>query len=266
MADDADRIIELYDRHARAWETQRGRELFERPWLDRFLALVPRGGSVLDLGCGSGEPIARTLIEAGYGVTGVDSSPAMIALCESRFPDARWLVADMRGLSLGQRFDGILAWDSFFHLRPGDQRAMFPVFRDHAAPRRGAALHLRPASGVAMGDVAGRAPLPREPRPGRIPRPPRRARLCGRRLRTRGPRLRCAYRMAGAARLASGGETPSCRGSADRVRDEHVRNVINPTPATLLSEGSRLLRERQVGHISDAEYPKRSFSAGVPRR
>src|SRR3954467_11847349 len=169
MADDADRIIELYDRHARAWETQRGRELFERPWLDRFLALVPRGGAGLDLGCGWGEPIARTLIEAGFGVTGVDSSPAMIALCESRFPDARWLVADMRGLSLGQRFDGILAWDSFFHLRPGDQRAMFPVFRDHAAPRRGAALHLRPA--LRSGETALRSSrtYPRTPPAVRIP-------------------------------------------------------------------------------------------------
>jgi len=155
MADDADRIIELYDRHARAWETQRGRELFERPWLDRFLALVPRGGSVLDLGCGSGEPIARTLIEAGFGVTGVDSSPAMIALCESRFPDARWLVADMRGLSLGQRFDGILAWDSFFHLRPDDQRAMFGIFRDHAAPGAALLFTSGPRAGVAMGEWQG---------------------------------------------------------------------------------------------------------------
>src|SRR3712207_7171924 len=57
------------------------------------------------------------------------------------FPDARWVVADMRTLRLGARFAGILAWDSFFHLRPDDQRAMFRTFRDHAAP--GAALLFR---------------------------------------------------------------------------------------------------------------------------
>jgi SAM-dependent methyltransferase len=153
--DDADRIIGLYERHARAFDAERGRSLIERPWLERFLALVPPGGSVLDLGCGAGEPIARHLIAAGRAVTGVDSSTMMIALCESRFPDGRWLVADIRKLSLGRRFDGILAWDSFFHLRAGDQREMFALFRDHAAP--GAALMFTsgPRAGVAIGTLFG---------------------------------------------------------------------------------------------------------------
>jgi len=39
----------------------------------------------------------------------------------------------MRGLALGRRFDGILAWDSFFHLNYDDQRRMFAVFADHAS-------------------------------------------------------------------------------------------------------------------------------------
>ena len=42
----------------------------------------------------------------------------------------------MRELALGRKFSGILAWDSFFHLRHDDQRRMFPVFRQHAAPKR----------------------------------------------------------------------------------------------------------------------------------
>jgi hypothetical protein len=28
----------------------------------------------------------------------------------------------------------VLAWDSFFHLKPGDQQRMFNVFSRHAAP------------------------------------------------------------------------------------------------------------------------------------
>jgi hypothetical protein len=61
----------------------------------------------------------------------------------------------MRGLALGRRFDGILAWDSFFHLTHDDQRAMFAVFAAHAAP--GAALMFTsgPAHGIAMGQYAG---------------------------------------------------------------------------------------------------------------
>lgn len=152
MVAGSDRIIGLYERHARAFDQDRYRGLFEKGWLERFRALAPNGGSVLDLGCGMGEPIARYLIEAGYALTGVDSSPSMIALCRERFPAQTWHVADMRGLALTQTFGGIIAWDSFFHLTPDDQRRMFPVFRFHAAP--GAALMFTsgPVHGEALGE------------------------------------------------------------------------------------------------------------------
>ena len=45
MTDDADRIIGLYERHARSYDADRGKTLFERPWLDRFAALIPSGGT-----------------------------------------------------------------------------------------------------------------------------------------------------------------------------------------------------------------------------
>jgi SAM-dependent methyltransferase len=75
----ADEIIGLYERHALSWDTERDRSLFESPWLGRFRELVAPGGSILDLGCGSGEPIARQFIEQGFRLTGVDTSKAMIA-------------------------------------------------------------------------------------------------------------------------------------------------------------------------------------------
>jgi SAM-dependent methyltransferase len=155
MNSDADRIIGLYQRHARAWARDRGQQLFERAWLDRFCDLLPAGAAVLDIGCGSGKPIARYLIEQGCKLTGVDSSPEMIALCAASFPDLAWHVADMRTLSLAQRFDGILAWDSFFHLCPDDQRRMFPIFRVHAAPCGALMFTSGPAHGEAIGSYQG---------------------------------------------------------------------------------------------------------------
>lgn len=149
------RIIGLYDRHAHAFDKDRVRILFEKGWLERFRALIPPGGSILDLGCGMGEPIARHLIEAGYALTGVDSSPSMIALCESRFPAQTWMVADMRGLALTQRFDGVIAWDSFFHLTHDDQRRMFPVFRAHAAPKAALMFTSGPSHGESTGIYQG---------------------------------------------------------------------------------------------------------------
>jgi SAM-dependent methyltransferase len=146
-----DAVVDLYERHAQVYDRDRGRSLQERVWLDRFLAYLPAGGTVLDVGCGMGEPIARYLIDRGFGVVGVDASRSMIELCRARFPNSAWLLLDMRQLELQQRFDGILAWDSFFHLGTDDQRGMFPRFAAHA--RHGAPLMF--TSGSAEGEAIG---------------------------------------------------------------------------------------------------------------
>jgi SAM-dependent methyltransferase len=144
-------IIHLYERHADNFDRDRSRSLQEKAWLDRFLGHVRRSGKVLDIGCGMGEPMARYCLEGGFHVTGIDSSPSMIAMCRARFPHAEWLVADMRDLALNRRFDGLLAWDSFFHLSADDQRAMFPRFARHA--ESGAPLMF--TSGTSEGEVIG---------------------------------------------------------------------------------------------------------------
>lgn len=157
MNSDADNIVGLYRRHAAAWLRQRGRHLTERKWLDRFVALLPAKPKVLDIGCGPGEPIVRYLLETGCAVTGIDAAPEMIDIAKGYFPDATWLVSDMRSLTLNATFDGLLAWNSFFHLSPEDQRRMFPVFRRHAAA--GAALMFTsgPSFGEAIGSFEGEA-------------------------------------------------------------------------------------------------------------
>jgi SAM-dependent methyltransferase len=151
MTSDADNIIGLYRRHAAAWLRQRGRHLTERKWLDRFVAQLPSRPKVLDIGCGPGEPIARYLLGTGCAVTGIDAAPEMIDIAKGTFPDATWLVSDMRSLDLNATFDGLLAWNSFFHLSPADQRQMFPIFRRHAAS--GAALMF--TSGLSFGEAIG---------------------------------------------------------------------------------------------------------------
>ena len=157
MSPEATRIIELYQRKALEWVRNRERpgELFEKSWLDRFRALLPSAGSILDIGCGSAEPIARYFIERGHQITGVDSSAALIEICRTRFPRLQWRVADMRHLALGRKFNGVIAWDSFFHLCPDDQRQMFPIFREHAAPEAALMFTSGPSHGEAIGSFEG---------------------------------------------------------------------------------------------------------------
>ena len=47
-------VIDLYQRHGAAWAALRNRALVEAGWLDRFCALLPADGAILDIGCGSG--------------------------------------------------------------------------------------------------------------------------------------------------------------------------------------------------------------------
>ena len=145
----------LYERHAMAFDRDRGRRLVERTWFERFRDVMPAGADVLDLGCGSGEPVARYLIETGHRVTGVDSSPTLIGLCCSRFPDEMWIAGDMRDVSLSRRFGGVVAWNSFFHLTPDDQRAMFAVFRAHAEPCAALMFTSGPRAGETIGAYQG---------------------------------------------------------------------------------------------------------------
>ena len=80
----------------------------------RFLAHVPKGGSVLEAGCGSGRD-ARAFAQAGYAVTAFDGSAKMVELATAhtglpvlhrRFEDADW--QDV--------FDGIWSCASLLHV------------------------------------------------------------------------------------------------------------------------------------------------------
>lgn len=146
-----DSVIDIYRRHGSVWAQHRGDRLPEQAWLDHFCSLLPACGAVLDIGCGSGVPLARELSGRGFRVTGTDGASTMLALFQRNLPGAPSRLADMRQLDLGQQFAGLLAWDSLFHLSPDDQRAMFARFRAHATP--GAALMF--TSGNTEGDAIG---------------------------------------------------------------------------------------------------------------
>lgn len=150
--DAASAVIKLYQKNALAWSASRDKRLFEQPWLDSFLSVTAEGGlQILDLGCGSGEPIAEYLIAKGHRVTGVDGAAALIETARAKFPDQTWITADMRNTPPMGRFHGLIAWHSFFHLIPDDQRSMFEKFNRLCHP--GAALMF--TSGTSCGEAIG---------------------------------------------------------------------------------------------------------------
>ena len=86
---------------------------------------LPRGASVLDLGCGSGVPIASDLAKLGFFVAGIDASPTLIAEFHRQLPNALWACEAVEDSAFFERkFDGILAIGLIFLLSEDLQRAV----------------------------------------------------------------------------------------------------------------------------------------------
>ncbi|MEU6077421.1 class I SAM-dependent methyltransferase [Micromonospora sp. NPDC047074] len=68
----------------------------------------PDAGSLLDVGCGTGEHL-RWLRGLFDRVEGVDLSAAMVAVARAKLPGVQVHVADMCRLDLGRRFDAVIS-------------------------------------------------------------------------------------------------------------------------------------------------------------
>ena len=143
----------VYDRQATEYDKRRSKALFEARWLARFTASLRPGERVVDLGCGTGDPIARWFMAKGFDVTGVDFSDAMLAIARDRWPDGDWRHADMREFDLGQIFDGIIAWNSFFHLTAEEQKGCIARMARHLRSGGMLMLTVGPRAGEESGTV-----------------------------------------------------------------------------------------------------------------
>lgn len=155
-ADAADRIVSLYEEKARVWSRNRGREaILEKGWLAQFEKGLRAPATILDLGAGNGYPIAATLLDRGHKVVGIDSAASLIREAAASLPQGEWHFADMRVYDDERLFDGLIAWHSFFHLRPGDQREMIVRFSELVRPGGMLMFTTGPKPGVTIGEWEG---------------------------------------------------------------------------------------------------------------
>ena len=127
-SDPADIVREGYDAIARTYHGQRDK-FKNQGLLAAFMSHLAPGGHVLDVGCGAGVPVARSLIDSGFDVTGVDVSSSMLDLARSHVPEARFLKMDMRELEFdASSFDGICALYSLFHIPQGEHSRAIASF------------------------------------------------------------------------------------------------------------------------------------------
>lgn len=113
-----------YDDIAEQWHAA-PRGFAARGYVELILEGLAPGARVLDLGCGTGEPIARHLAERGFRVVCVDESARMLEIARRVVPGAELVRADMRGLRLEGTFAAAVAWDSLFHVEREHHREVF---------------------------------------------------------------------------------------------------------------------------------------------
>ena len=108
-----------YDRIAAQWHKNfRGQAYVDRTlgYVDCVLQGLPPQASVLDLGCGTGNPIARHIIYRGFRVVGVDQSTKLLEIARTVIPEAELIHADMVDIQFMKSFAAAIAWDSVFHV------------------------------------------------------------------------------------------------------------------------------------------------------
>ena len=86
-----------------------------------------KGSVVLDLGCGTGIPVTKILLDEGLAAYAVDASPTMIEEFRQNFPNVPVACESVERSSFFNRsFDGIISVGLLFLLSEETQRALVP--------------------------------------------------------------------------------------------------------------------------------------------
>jgi len=124
-----------YDAVSIRYDKWSGGETKYSAWLSELGQRIPAGGAVLDLGCGSGLPVARDLTAAGFQLTGVDISEVQIRRARELVPAAAFLQADISNVDFdSQSFDAVVSFFALIHLPLEDQLPLLRRIADWLRP------------------------------------------------------------------------------------------------------------------------------------
>ncbi len=135
--------IRYYDHNQKKY-FERTHARIDQSALQEFCSDLPKGGLVLDAGCGTGRDL-RYFNRLGFQAEGFDASNEMVSIARAQSGCRVWQ-ADLMLLSLPkENYDGVWAHGVLSHLpAPGCQRAMASFF---AAMKPGGTLFVSIAEG-----------------------------------------------------------------------------------------------------------------------
>jgi SAM-dependent methyltransferase len=96
---------------------------------------LPRGATVIDLGCGSGLPITKVLVGEGLKVYAVDAAKSLVTAFRHNLPGIPIACESVDDSPFFDRmFDGVVAWGLMFLLLPEAQRRLVRRIADILVP------------------------------------------------------------------------------------------------------------------------------------
>jgi SAM-dependent methyltransferase len=101
----------------------------------KWAKTLPRGSSVIDLGCGPGFPITVVLVEEGLQVFGVDAAPSFVAAFQRNLPGTPVVCESvLESRCFDRTFDAVLSIGMMFLLKAEEQHRLIRRFAEILAP------------------------------------------------------------------------------------------------------------------------------------
>ena len=118
---------ESYNKIADQWNESRNKLPLNKCVVD-FSQKIKPNGKILDIGCGTGYPIAKYLSDYGFLVTGIDISENMIKKAiDQKLSNAKFYLCDFFEYKPTEKYEGIIAFDSFFHFPKEKQAEIYHI-------------------------------------------------------------------------------------------------------------------------------------------
>ncbi|MDP2671933.1 MAG: class I SAM-dependent methyltransferase [Candidatus Daviesbacteria bacterium] len=120
-----DLVKQGYNKVAKNYSSERD-QFKKNKYLEQLVKLLKPGAIVLDIGCGSGVPVDKYLVDKGFKVTGFDISEKQIELAKQNVPQATLEVKDMSKLKEGEyKVGAVVSFYAIFHTPREQHQELF---------------------------------------------------------------------------------------------------------------------------------------------
>lgn len=144
-----------YDKIASWWSDQLQESTRGLSCIEKAIGLCKERRRGLDVGCGTGGRIITALVSAGFDVTGIDVSQAMLKIARENHPGVKFVLADVCSWDPSGEFDMIVAWDSLIHIPHQAQRRVTGNLCTSLADKGVILITVGGTDGVVMGTMEG---------------------------------------------------------------------------------------------------------------